>query len=184
VEKHHSPYICKENTDLSMKASWRMRAAGKVQQSAGIGNSGWQYVLPDGLNGTEIQYLCRYKYQVFIGRGWLNGAGRGGGGSAGFCLDGKPLTTKGREHGELMRWASVVQNVVQPKHEKRSYVLVYSTKCYHVDLKMSTQQCGRLFLWHDSKCLPSQMWGTPERATYGTRYEPLSSKEQLYCDVS
>jgi hypothetical protein len=87
--------------------------------SPGIGNYGWQYILPDGLNDTEIQFLCPYRYQVFIGRLWLNGAG--GGVSAGVCLDGKPLKTKGPEHGELMRWASVVQNVVQPKHENGSY---------------------------------------------------------------
>jgi hypothetical protein len=36
---HHSPYICKENTDFSTKGSWRMPAAGKVQQS-GTGHSG------------------------------------------------------------------------------------------------------------------------------------------------
>jgi len=72
--------------------------------------------------------------------------GRGEGGSAGFCLDGKPLKTKGPEHEELMRWASVVENVVLPKYEKGSYVLVYSITFYHVDLKMSTQQCGRLCL--------------------------------------
>jgi hypothetical protein len=49
----------------------------------------------------------------------------GGGVSAGFCLDGKHLKTKGPGHGELVRWASVVQNVVQPKHQKGNYVLVY-----------------------------------------------------------
>jgi len=37
--KPHSPYICKENADFSIKASWRMPAAGKVQQS-GAGHSG------------------------------------------------------------------------------------------------------------------------------------------------
>jgi len=31
VDKRHSPYICKENTDFSIKESWRMPAAGKVQ---------------------------------------------------------------------------------------------------------------------------------------------------------
>jgi len=31
VDTHHSPYICKENTGFSIKASWRMPAAGKVQ---------------------------------------------------------------------------------------------------------------------------------------------------------
>jgi len=72
--------------------------------------------------------------------------GPGEGGSAGFCLDGKPLKTKGPEHGELMRWESVVENVVLPKHEKGSYVLVYSMTFHHVDLKMSTQQYARLCL--------------------------------------
>ena len=160
-----------------MKASWRMPIAGKVQES-GIGNSGWQYVLSDGLNGTEIQYLCPYQYQVFIGRGWLKG-----GVSAGLCLDGKPVITKGPEHGELMRWARCPECSAAQTREGKLCVDLWN-EILSCRLKMSTQQRGRLCLRHDSKCLPSQMWGTPERAAYGTRYEPLCSKEQLYCDVS
>lgn len=104
--------------------------------------------MTDKLNGTEIQYLWPYRYQVLIGRLWFIGA-------KGRLLFGRKAT----ENSRTKAWRVNMLGICCPRcstalrqEGKLSVGLfkgILSCRPYNDDTTMYWKLCGRIGLWHN-----------------------------------